>query len=71
MMKIFYMVKEYLNNNIEYDHILVVNNQGKIYFIKVDRDNIERNDYLEPSEIEICRCEKKVIKKVIYIITSP
>lgn len=63
MMKILYIVKEYLKNNIEYDHVLVVNNQGKIYFIKVDRDNIDRNDYLEPSEIEICRFGKKVIKK--------
>lgn len=66
MMKIFYIVKEYLNNNIEYDSVLVVNNQGKIYFIKVDRDNkdnIDINNYLEPSEIEICRFGKKVIKK--------
>ena len=63
MMKIFYIVKEYLNNNIEYDSVLVANNQGKIYFIKVDRDNIDIDNYLEPSEIEICRFGKKVIKK--------
>ncbi|WP_195336295.1 hypothetical protein [Paraclostridium bifermentans] len=63
MMKIFNIVKEYLNNNIEYDNVLVVNNQGKIYFIKVDRDNIDINNYLELSEIEICRFGKKVIKK--------
>lgn len=63
MMKIFNIVKLYLNNNIGYDHVLVINNYGKIYFIKVDRDNIDKNNYLEESEIEICRFGKKVIKK--------
>ncbi|WP_250675477.1 hypothetical protein LZ906_002090 [Paraclostridium ghonii] len=63
IMKIFNVVKEYLNNNIEYDNVLVINNHGKIYFIKVDRDNIDINNYLESSEIEICRFGKKVIKK--------
>lgn len=63
MMKIFNIVKLYLNNNIGYDHVLVINNYGKIYFIKVDRDNIDVNNYLEESEIEICRFGKKVIKK--------
>ncbi|EPZ57435.1 hypothetical protein H477_2513 [[Clostridium] sordellii ATCC 9714] len=63
MMKIFNIVKLYLNNNIGYDHVLVINNYGKIYFIKVDRDNIDINNYLEESEIEICRFGKKVIKK--------
>lgn len=63
MMKIFYIVKEYLNNDIEYDRVLVANNQGKIYFIKVDRGNIDINNYLETSEIEICRFGKNVINK--------
>lgn len=63
IMKIFNIVKLYLNNKIDYDNVLAINSYGKIYFIKVDRDNIDINNYLEESEIEICRFGKKVIKK--------
>ena len=63
MMKIFYIIKEYLNNNIDYDSILVINNKGQIYFIEVDRWNVNRSNYLETCEIEICRFGKNTIRK--------
>ncbi len=63
MMKIFYIIKEYLNNNIDYDSILVINNKGQIYFIEVDRWNVDRSNYLETCEIEICRFGKNTIRK--------
>ena len=63
MMKIFYIIKEYLNKGIDYDSILVINNKGQIYFIEVDRWNVDRSDYLETYEMEICRFGKKTVRK--------
>lgn len=63
MMKIFYTIKEYLNKDLDYDNILVINNKGQIYFIEVDRWNVDRSEYLETSEVEICRFGKKTIRK--------
>ncbi|MDR0880200.1 MAG: hypothetical protein LBN09_05775 [Clostridioides sp.] len=62
-MKICEVVKKYLKNEIEYDHILVVNYEGKIYFITVDNGDMDKNTYLEPSEIELCRFGRGVKNK--------